>query len=161
MSLVIILYLAVLLVFSGGYFYNGVSLLVKGNDPAGRLRGRSILKVQDNDEWDYDKFRKHSGWLLIISGVLSAAILAVTFIGVPNITGTLTTREIHFVRTCIIALLTLYFFKDMWLAAFRDSFVSRVETSDSSRYDFKQTVVFTVLCATLIYSIYTQITYPW
>ncbi|MBF9016870.1 MULTISPECIES: hypothetical protein [unclassified Oceanispirochaeta] len=161
MSLVIILYLAVLAVFTLGYLYKGGCLLKNKNDGLSNKRTRFILKAQEDDEVDYVKFRKHNGRLSIVIGFLYLALIAITFLFAPNVFGTLTTREIQLIRTCIIAVLVLHFSRDMWLATIRDKFVIRKTNTEITRYDIKTAVAFVVLSVTLIYSIYIQISYAW
>jgi len=143
-----------------GYLYKGVSLLKK-NDDLSNKRTRFTLKAQEDDEVDYVKFKKHNGLLSIVIGLLYLALIAITFQFSPNIFGTLTTREIQLIRTCIIAVLVLHFSRDMWLATVRETFVKRKTHSEITRYDIKTTVAFVVLSVTLIYSIYIQISYAW
>lgn len=161
MSLVIILYLAVLSAFTLGYLYKGVSLLKKEIDDPGKNRIRFFLKAQENDEVDYVKFRKHNGRLSIVIGLLYLSLAVITFLFAPNIFGTLTTREIQLIRTCIIAVLVLHFSRDMWLATIREKFVKRKTNTEITRYEIKTAVAFVVLSVTLIYSIYIQISYAW
>lgn len=161
MSLVVILYLALLSVFALGYLYQGAGLLKTEMDDAGKKRILFSLKAQENDDVDFIRFRKHSARLSIVMGLLYLSLIALSFALAPNLFRTLTTREIHLVRTCIIAALTLHFFRDIWKGAFRESFVKRAGNTHISAYDFKQVTVFTILTAALIYSIYTQITYTW
>ncbi|MDC7233764.1 MAG: hypothetical protein PQJ58_11065 [Spirochaetales bacterium] len=161
MSLVVILYLAFLTVFTLGYLYKGVNLLKHETDEAGKKRISYSLKAQEGDVVDFDRFRKFNGRLLIVNGLLHLLLLALTFLFVPNLSGSLTTREIHLIRTLIIAALWLYFGRDMVLATVRERFTERGTSSPAVKYDPKLTVAFIVLSATLGYSIYTQLTYIW
>lgn len=161
MSFVIILYLAVLSVFTLGYLYRGASLLKNQNDDLSNKRARFTLKAQEDDEVDFTGFRKHNGILSIVIGFLYLILIAITFLFAPNLFGTLTTREIQLIRTCIIAVLVLHFSKDMWLATVRETFVKRKTNTEITRYDIKTAVAFVVLSVTLIYSIYIQISYAW
>lgn len=161
MSLVIILYLAVLSVFTLGYMYQGVRLLKNKNDSLRNKRTRFTLKAQEDDEVDFTGFRKHNGRLFIVIGLLYLALIAITFQFAPNLFGTLTTREIQLIRTCIIAILVLHFSREMWLATIRETFVKRTTQTEVTKYDIKTAVAFVVLSLTLIYSIYIQITFAW
>ena len=161
MSLVIILYLIVLTVFTFGFLYRGVSLFKRGIDESAKKRIRLILKAQETDVVDFEKFRSYDSRFLIITGLLYLSLIVMTILFVPNITTSLTTREIHLVRTCIIAVLVLYFFREMWLATVRENFVTRMTKSVIARYEAKTAIIFLVLSGTFIYSIYTQITFPW
>jgi len=113
MSLVIILYLAVLSVFTLGYFFKGVSSLKNGISETGKKRVVISLKAQNSDKIDFDKFRIYSGKMFIFTGFLYLLLLGITFIFVPNLRGTLENREIHLIRTCIIAIIVLHLFKKL------------------------------------------------
>ncbi len=161
MSLVIILYLAVLSVFIFGYFYKGINLLKNGNSDRWEKRVILTLKAQGSDKIDFNKFRKYSWTLSIITGFLYLTILGLTFVFVRNLAGIPETREVHFLRTSIIAILILHLSGNMLLPVVREKFIKRKGQHEAIKYNLKATIVYIVLLVVLVYSIYTQLTYNW
>jgi hypothetical protein len=161
MNSVIILYLATLLTFSLGYIYNGVNLHTKSLNDAGRKRMRLSLNARANDVIDFDRFRKYSGKLSITTGLLYLSLLAVTIILVPNLTGTLNNREIHLIRTFVIAILVLHLSRSFWLEQIKEKFVKRFSAGKSSWKSLKTNAALSVLTILLFHGIYTQMTYAW
>ena len=161
MSLVIILYLAVLCMFSFAYIYKGIRLFRNDSSDAELKRIRMTLKALENDEVEYTKFRKFDAVISTAAGVLCLMLLPVTFLLISDLTQVLSVREIHLIRTCIIAVLFLSYSRNMLLYAVRDKFVKRISDEENQKYDLKTAIIFLVLSTALIYSIYIQITYAW
>ncbi len=161
MNIVIIFYLLILSAFSLGNIYSGInSLKIETNDRK-RRKISLALKAQDGDDIDYLKFGKNQAVLSLTLSVLYMSLIGLTFTFVPNMIGTLTVREIHFIRTCIIAIIVLHLFRDLWLSTMREKFIIRKTATNMEKLNYKTFLVFTVLSIALIYSIYTQINYPW
>ncbi len=111
MSLVILLYLAFLCVFSLGFIYRGISLFRNESRESELKRIRVTLKAQENEEVEYAKFRKYDAVISTAAGFLCLMLLPLTFILISDLTQVLAVREIHLIRTCIIAVLFSFLFQ--------------------------------------------------
>ena len=161
MSIVIILYLAVLTAFVFGNLYKGRNLFKPALDDADQQRIRLTIGAQAQDEVSFRPYIKYDAILSILMGFLYLALAGITFLYVPNLWGTLTVREIHLIRTCIIAGLVLHLTREMWMAAVRERFIKRNSNTQIGRFNLKTSGAFAVLAVVLVYSVYIQMTYSW
>jgi hypothetical protein len=160
MNSIIILYLAVLAFFSAAYLYRGFKLKTASDDSVSNQNIRRALKSRDNDVIDFNKINKLQTAAALTAGSLILLLIAVTFISVDDLTGTPSAKDIHLMRTLIIALLVIFFSKEVLTGALKEKFIERKE-SDNPGLNLRNGIFCTVLWITFLYSLYTQMTYQW
>ena len=161
MSFVIIFYLSMLSLLLLAYISRGINLLRKEIDEPRMKRIRTAFNTGEEDKIEFEKFNKYDAGLSFFTGLLYLFILFITFRLVPELTGKLSDKDIHLIRTCVIAMLVIYLLRVLWLEKAGEKFISRTSNSAKPGFNFKTAVIFIILLVSLIYSIFIQITYAW